>query len=58
MYYIAAITALTFTVLRLTETIDWSWWWVLAPLWIPTGIVLAIVIIIGIVAVIVGMITR
>lgn len=26
---------LVFLVLKLTETIDWSWWWVLAPLWIP-----------------------
>lgn len=25
----------TFLVLKLTDTIDWSWWWVTAPLWIP-----------------------
>lgn len=23
-------------VLRLTGFIDWDWWWVLAPLWVPT----------------------
>jgi hypothetical protein len=22
-------------VLKLTNYIDWSWWWVTAPLWIP-----------------------
>lgn len=22
-----------FLVLKLTEVIDWSWWWVTAPLW-------------------------
>lgn len=22
-----------FLVLKLTENIDWSWWWVTAPLW-------------------------
>ena len=22
-----------FLVLKLTEAIDWSWWWVTAPLW-------------------------
>jgi hypothetical protein len=22
-------------VLKLTDTIKWSWWWILAPLWIP-----------------------
>lgn len=27
-------------VLKLTKVISWSWWWVLAPLWIP--IVLAV----------------
>jgi hypothetical protein len=24
----------TFIVLKLTHVIDWSWWWVLSPLWI------------------------
>lgn len=26
---------IVFTVLKLTHTIDWSWWWVAAPIWIP-----------------------
>ena len=29
-------------VLKLTGHIDWSWWWVLAPTWIPIAIVLLI----------------
>lgn len=24
-----------FLVLKMTDTIDWSWWWVTAPLWVP-----------------------
>lgn len=24
---------LVFLVLKLTHTIDWSWWWITAPLW-------------------------
>lgn len=32
---------LVFLVLKLTDVIDWSWWWVTAPLWIPVAIVLA-----------------
>lgn len=24
---------ITFLVLKLTHVIDWSWWWVTAPLW-------------------------
>ena len=26
--------ALLFVGLRLSDNIDWSWWWVLSPLWI------------------------
>ena len=33
-----------FLVLKLTHVIDWSWWWITAPLWIPAGLsVIAIV---------------
>lgn len=34
---------IVFLVLKLTHYIDWSWWWVTAPLWIPFGIAGAIV---------------
>jgi hypothetical protein len=43
---------LIFLVLKLTNTIDWSWWWVTAPLWIPIGLVVIILAIVGLVAVI------
>jgi hypothetical protein len=26
-----------------TEAVNWSWWWVTAPLWIPVGIILGII---------------
>ena len=39
------LLALIFIILKLTGEIDWSWWWVLAPFWIPW----ALVIIIGII---------
>lgn len=29
-----------FLVLRLTGVIDWSWWWVTSPLWLPAALVL------------------
>lgn len=29
----AAVTFLTFFVLKLTDTIDWPWWVVTSPLW-------------------------
>jgi hypothetical protein len=28
---------LLFIGLKLTHTIDWSWWWVLSPIWITSG---------------------
>lgn len=36
------LLAVAFIVLKLTGAISWSWWWVLAPLWLPiiVGLVL------------------
>lgn len=34
---------LVFLVLKLTHVIDWSWWWVTAPLWIPFVLVIAFI---------------
>lgn len=41
---------IVFIILKLTHVIDWSWWWVLAPLWIPVAVVLGIIAIVAIVA--------
>lgn len=38
-----------FIVLKLIGVIDWSWWWVLAPVWIPVIIVVIAYIVISIV---------
>lgn len=37
------LLTIVFIVLKLTNYIDWSWWWVLSPLWIPFGLVVFIV---------------
>ncbi len=39
---------LIFMTLKLIGTIDWSWWWVTAPLWGPVAFVVAIVIIVAV----------
>jgi hypothetical protein len=39
---IGMILFLIFMVLKLTGFINWSWWWVTAPLWIPVLAVIAI----------------
>lgn len=33
------LTFITFLVLKLTETVDWSWWVVTSPLWIFAALV-------------------
>jgi hypothetical protein len=32
---LGGVLFVVFLVLKLTHNIDWSWWWVTAPLWIP-----------------------
>ena len=49
---IGFILFIVFLVLKLTKVVTWSWWIVTAPLWIPFGIVLIIVIIATVVAII------
>lgn len=39
--------SLIFIVLKLTDNIDWSWDWVLAPIWIPACISLLAWVLIG-----------
>lgn len=34
-----------FLILKLTHVIDWSWYWVAAPLWIPLAIVAVIMVV-------------
>jgi hypothetical protein len=41
---------ITFLVLKLTGVINWSWWWVTAPLWIPAGLFVIILIVIAFIA--------
>jgi hypothetical protein len=42
---------LVFLVLKLTGNIDWSWWWVTSPLWIPLALGAIILGVIGLIAV-------
>lgn len=55
--FLGALTIL-FIALKLTHIIDWSWWWVLAPLWIPVAVVLGIIVIVAIVVLIVKVIKK
>lgn len=44
-----------FLVLKLTGNIDWSWWWVTSPIWIP--VLGALAILITLIVVFVGMLS-
>ena len=54
---LCGLLAVAFIVLKLTGVINWSWLWVLAPIWIPTAITLAIIVIV-LVAILVRELTK
>lgn len=41
------LLCIVFIVLKLTGTIAWSWWWVLAPIWIPWAVVFGFLAFVG-----------
>ncbi len=45
--------AILFIALKLLGKIDWSWWWVLSPLWIPIIIVIVVAIVLMIIVAII-----
>lgn len=49
---LGSLLTIVFIVLKLVGVINWSWWWVLAPTWIPLTIVAALLVIVGLIAVI------
>ena len=42
---LTGVLFVVFLVLKLTGNIDWSWWWVTSPLWIPVALFLSIMVI-------------
>jgi hypothetical protein len=43
----SGILFIVFLILKLTNVIAWSWWWVTAPLWITIALNILIIISIG-----------
>tara|TARA_Y100000296_G_C5042456_1_gene190588 strand:+ start:241 stop:477 length:237 start_codon:yes stop_codon:yes gene_type:complete len=41
--------------LKLTETIDWPWLWVMGPLWVPPGVLFVFVTVAVLVAIFKGL---
>ena len=49
---LGGVLFVVFLVLKLTHVIDWSWWWVFAPIWLPVVILLVVVLIVGLITMI------
>lgn len=43
--FLAALLPVAFVVLKLCNVIEWSWWWVISPLWIYAGLSVVVFII-------------
>ena len=50
----AGLLAIVFITLKLLDKIDWSWWWVLSPIWISLLITVAILAIVVVGAIIIA----
>lgn len=55
---ISGLLGLAFIILKLCGVIDWSWWWVTAPFWIPLGLFILILVVTIIVSAIIGYVRR
>lgn len=53
--FLGALTIL-FIALKLTDVIAWSWWWVLAPMWVPSAVMLGVLVIMLVIAGVVAVI--
>ena len=42
----AGLLTVAFIVLKLCKVVNWSWWWVLSPLWITCVIVILVLLVI------------
>jgi hypothetical protein len=47
---IGMVLFIVFLVLKLTGNIDWSWWWVTAPLWGPITFMIVFAIVVFVIA--------
>jgi len=52
-FYFSFLLTLGFIILKITNIISWSWWWVFSPMWIPIVAVFCIFIFTLIIAVLI-----
>lgn len=56
--FLLGLLTIVFITLKLTHVIDWSWWWVLGPLWIPATVLLGLAAVLYLIAGILRAISR
>jgi len=52
-----SVLTLIFITLKLLNKIDWSWWWILSPIWISFFIIIAIILLTFIIGIILEVFT-
>ena len=55
---LGGVIFVVFLILKLTEVIDWSWWWVTSPLWIPIAFIFGVMGVIFLIAMITAMFSK
>lgn len=50
---VLGLLGVAFVILKLTNQINWSWWWVTLPFWGGIGLILLVVIILMVIALVV-----
>ena len=48
---LCSLLTVLFVGLKLCTQIEWSWWWVLSPLWIPWAIAFVVMGVLGVIVV-------
>lgn len=51
------VVAIIFIILKILGLIQWSWLWVLSPIWIMCGLAFAYLVVLGIIAIIIHIVT-
>lgn len=51
------VLAIIFIVLKIIGLIQWSWLWVFSPIWIMCGLAFAYLVVLGIIAIIIHIVT-
>lgn len=51
------VLVIMFIVLKILGLIQWSWLWVLSPIWIMCGLAFAYLVVLGIIAIIIHIVT-